>query len=129
MATTDTNRRDGQPAAAPPTPSQRAGQADPGARVGDPNRPPAPGTPAPVPDPTPRRRRDKELATIERALQALDGDTQATAATSQCLAAMAGIGDTGRRAAIVDLLSLDPAGMRLAKVVLEDRWTRTGEAG
>ena len=127
MATTDTDRRDGQPAAA--TPEVRTADGDGGRGQRDVPGAPAPTT-SPAPDaPSPRRRRDRELAVIERALQALDGDTKATAATSTCLAAMAAIEDDTRRAAIVDLLSLEPAGMRLAKVVLEDRWTRTGEAG
>jgi hypothetical protein len=121
MATTaETDRRDGA------SPDKTPGQL--GAGRGQVSVPgaPAPGVSSAPPE-TPRRRRDKELATIERALQVLDGDTTATAATSQCLSALAGIGSADTRAAIVALLGLDPAGMRLAKVVLEDRWTR--EAG
>ena len=117
MATpTDTQRRDGQPASAErgPTPTPQATPAE---------------GPKPIPDTVPRRRRDSELKAIETALQTLDGDTAAVAATSACLSALAQVADGDRRAAIVTLLGLTPAGMKLAKVVLEDRWTRDGQTG
>jgi hypothetical protein len=123
MATTEADRRDGKPPAGPATPPSTT-TSPPSTSTSPPPSPPVAGPEAP------RRRRDKELAAVERALQVLDGDTQAIAATSACLAALAGVDAAERRAAIVALLTLDPAGMRLAKVVLEDRWTRdAGQAG
>lgn len=126
MATTDTERRDGQPDT--PTPDRGRGQRE----VPDapPPAPTAPSADSPKPTgdpPPPRRRRDNELRAIEHALQALEGDTQAIAATSQCLSALAGVEDSARRGAIAALLGQlhpDLAGLKLAKVVLEDRWTR-----
>jgi hypothetical protein len=128
MATTTDTDRDGQPVA--PSPEVRTAGDRVGGRGQRPDPDPTPSqADTPIPEAAPRRRRDGELKAIEHALQVLDGDTQAIAATSACLSALAAVEDPDRRASIVALLGLEPAGMKLAKVVLEDRWTRNGEAG